>query len=276
MTVRFRLPDPSQPYTLEAPGNGHFCQIHQKECSLIDAVIRYLVAGVAAGENLVLVTRPNRRTVILDWLAAKGIDVNALVQNRRLFFYPSSEILGGILKDGRVDPQRFKEVAPRLLAEPSWSGRKRLRLYGDAVSDLWQTGNHAAAVDVEACWNELCGTFGLEFSLFCGYLIDALDPRSYSDHLAALGRAHALMIPAPEDHALHCVLDEAVRDVLGSPLAELVGRSSVAYSTDWRTRLPMVFRFGFWLHEQHPTAATAVLQRAREISVRDARDATIA
>ncbi len=271
MAVRFWLPDTSQPYTLEMPGSGHFCQIHQKECSLVDAVIRYLVSGVAAGENLVLVTRANRRKLILDWLAAKGIDVTELIQNRRLFLYTGADVLSGIVTDGEVDPGRFNEVAPHIVDEASWSGRRRLRLYGDAVGDLWQAGNHAAAVELEACWNQLCGTFGLEFSLFCGYLIDALDPRSYSVHLAALARAHALMIPAPDDHALRCVLDEAVRDVFGRPLMELAGRCSVAYSTDWRSRLPLVFRIGFWLYEQHPAAAARVLNKAQEISLRDAR-----
>ncbi|HLU61721.1 MAG TPA: hypothetical protein VKZ99_05160, partial [Gammaproteobacteria bacterium] len=66
-------------------------------------------------------------------------------------------------------------------------------------------------------------------------------------------------------------LDEAVRDVFGRPLMELAGRCSVAYSTDWRSRLPLVFRIGFWLYEQHPTAAARVLNKAQEISLRDAR-----
>lgn len=269
MTVRIWSPDPSLLHTLERPGNSHFCQIHQKESSLVDAVIRYLVAGVAAGENLMLVTRANRRKLILEWLAAKGVDVDRLVQNRQLFLYASNEMLATLMNNGQVDQETFLETVPQIIDEANWSGRRRLRIYGDAVSDLWKAGNHAAAVELESLWGGLCETVDAPLSLFCGYLIDALDPHSYSEHLALLGREHSLMIPAPEDHALRCVLDEAVRDIFGAPLAELATRSGTDAS-DWRGRLPLVFRIGLWLHEEHPAAASRVLKKAREICLRDA------
>lgn len=248
---------------------AHFCQLHQNESSLIDSVIRYMQVGLASGENAVIVTRPNRQKKILSWLTAKGTAVSG--GKRRVFVYSDSDLLQSVTMEGRPEWQRFQVAASELLEEATWSGTKKVRFYGDAVSALWQSGSHAAAVELEAFWNRFRQEGKYEYSLFCGYLIEALNPLSYSEHLARLCLEHEFIIPAPEELKLRSALDEALRQVLGLPLSAL--RANINDPADrWLSRLPGVFRLAIWINERHPTLSDRILLLAKEIYQKGVRE----
>lgn len=253
----------------EQLSTGHFCQLHQNESSLVDAVIRYMQVGLASGENAIIVTRPHRQKKIVDWLTAKGTAASG--GKRRIFVYTDSDLLQSVTKNGQPDWQLFQVAASQMLEETTWSGAKKIRFYGDAVNALWQSDSHAAAVELEAFWNRFLSEGKYEFSLFCGYLIDALNSQSYRPQLERLCLEHDFIIPAPEELALRSALDEAVRQVLGSPLSVI--RPQITYAAErWQSRLPEAFRLAIWLKERHPTLSDRILLLAKEIYQKGARE----
>src|SRR5438552_269564 len=68
---------------------------------------------------------------------------------------------------------------PRCSRLSAAAGSQRVRAYGEMVDLLWQIGDVASAIDLEARWNELSTT--KRFSLLCAYLTrDACtDPRAH-------------------------------------------------------------------------------------------------
>lgn len=242
------------------PHDKHFCRIYQKESALVDSVVRYLAAGVSSGETLVLITRSGRQKKILDWLEAKGADLAQLRKNGRIFTYTSSDLMEAISVEGVPDWNLFNELALGLIDEASAKGSRRLRLYGDAVSEFWQTGDHRSSVLLEQFWNRFRAEQSHRFSAFCGYLIDALDIRSYSDELTELALQHEVTLPSSDDTILRCALDAACQKVVGGSINDMATDRPIHASENG---LPFVFRFVLWFRETHPESLEDLLGEAR-------------
>lgn len=241
---------------------GHFCQVHQDEAALVQAVVTFLAAGVANGENIILVTRKTRQTQILDWLKAKLPASTRLVEGKNLFLHSSNLLLDHILVDGMPDWRRFEETVTRVADEASVHGQRPVRLYGDAVSELWQGERHAAAVEVERHWNRLLARYP-DTRVFCGYLIDALDPRSYSSYLQGLGQEHNMVLPGKDQLNLVTCLQQASREILGHEEAESGARRTS--ESGWRARLPLPMQMVLWILDNAEELAEDILQRARTL-----------
>lgn len=244
------------------PSYGHYCQIHQQDAALVQAVVKFLAAGVGDGANLVVITRKKREQQILEWLAAKLPATVHLEEEGRLFIRSSTGVLDAVMVDGMPDGEIFQALATDLLRDAGASGRP-VYLYGDAVSELWQAGRHAAAIALEMQWNRVLRDVP-DVKVFCGYVIDALSLHSYSEHLQQLGREHSIIVAGHDQVNLQCALDEACREILGHSLSSEVQGVEVA-EDDWRTRIPMPMRSTLWLMENVQLHASLVLQRARQL-----------
>lgn len=255
---------PYQECSLEQPCQAHFCQIHKDEVSLTAAARRFLLAGAMNGDNLMLVTSRSRGATILSWLTAAGLDVSRLQKAQKLFLHDTRNVLASILKSGKPDWHAYKALASEAVDTATWQGEKKLRLYGDAVSDLWWGGNHEGAVCLEDFWIRFRREHDYAMDLFCGYMIDVFLPSSYSSHLPHLGRTHNLVMPGKDDLMLAGALDHASHEILGITPTRAAMESSTP-DKPWRDRLPSALRAGLWLHENHPSRIDRVLDRARSI-----------
>lgn len=254
---------PYQECSLEAPGNGHFCQIHQNETALASTAVRYLRLGAVKGENLVVITNESRQVLLSKWLEAAGVHASKLLKSRRLFLHASSDVMNAVCVDGMPDWDRFERTATEMFDQASWAGEKRIRFYGDAVSELWASGSHEAVVMLEEFWARFKENSTFDSACFCGYVIDALDPGSYSEYLPHLGRSHGFVMGARDNDMLSAVLDRAGRKILGFTLSKKT-RSSVD-DQEWKGRLPDVFRNAYWLGQNYPSAMPDVLGEAKRI-----------
>lgn len=249
---------PQPPCSVERPGNCHFCQIHQTETALTSTAVRYLKLGAVKGENLAVITNESRQELLSNWLNAAGIDVSKLLKTRRLFFRTSRALLEGVFVDGTPDWDAFRDNVMALFEQASWGGEKRVRFYGDAVSELWAASQHDAVIVIEQYWAQFSEVAYFDSARFCGYVIDAFDPRSYSSYLPQLGQPHDFVLPPRNNGILSAALDRAGRDILGITL-------SVEARGEQSTGLPDVFRNAFWLSQNYPSAMSAVLHGARRI-----------
>lgn len=244
------------------PGpSGHFCQIHQEEHALVQAVVKFLAAGATNGEGVLLVTRKGRQQLIVDWLTAKLPSTARLHEDGHLQLISSNELLDSVAIDGMPHWGRFEALVGQKLSVATDNGRRRARIYGDAVSELWQLGSHAAAVELEACWNRLLPRFR-SAKVYCAYLIDALDERSYSEHLRGLGHEHSIVSAGKDQINLMSSLQQASRELLGQTVAEAGGRWP---RRDWRNQMPLPMQSVLWLLENKKEIAADVLRRAREL-----------
>lgn len=226
----------------------------------MQSIVRFLARGASKGENLVLVTRPSRRRKVIDWLKASLPDAAKLNEPGRFRMIDAQELAAAVSRDGVPAWPAFQPKAVQLLEEASQGWTRPVCYYGDAVNELWQSGQHAAAIELETLWNRFLHDRP-EIDVFCGYLIDALRSDSYNPQLELLAREHGVMRPGPDELDLQCALDQASREILGKPM---FAQAPVYSYDDWRERVPLSMRYVMWLLEHEKVRAERVLRRARE------------
>ncbi len=193
-----------------------FCVDDQE---LVESACEYLVAGVHAGDALLVVaTEPHRRAIEAA-LAVAGLDLARARADGRLRAFDAQGLLGRFMVGGRPDRARFEETVGVELRGIAEVGRP-VRAFGEMVALLWDAGSPGAAVELEDLWNELRTQTG--FSLLCGYhCMGFPDPadlaRVCARHDTVVGD---LRVPARPD----AVVEIATKSFDGTPLGARTAR----------------------------------------------------
>jgi hypothetical protein len=146
----------------------HAVQFYQDDESLISLVARFLADGLKQRQPAIAITTPEHRVALEDALTGYGVDVRRLKQLGDIVMLDARETLEMLLIDGMPHPQLFHHVADSMFKEIARSHPNRTtRAYGEMVNLLWQDGMTAAAIRLEALWNELAKSH--DFKLLCGY-----------------------------------------------------------------------------------------------------------
>lgn len=156
---------PSDHARVELP---HAVTFYETDETLCDIASDFLATGLAVGHGvLAIATEPHRRAFSAR-LAAKGLDVDRAVDERRLVLLDADETLAEFMLGEMPDWKLFERtVGPRLQQAASWNGQ--VCAYGEMVDLLWRRGQHAAAIRLEEMWNDLQQVH--PFSLLCAYVV---------------------------------------------------------------------------------------------------------
>jgi anti-sigma regulatory factor (Ser/Thr protein kinase) len=104
-------------------------------------------------------------------LGRLGVDLAAVYGDGRYRFLGASEALASFTVDKALCGDRFVEVIGGVIAKAATGGH-RVRAYGEMVAVLWDGGDVAGALELEAMWNELARSH--RFSLYCAYPAESL------------------------------------------------------------------------------------------------------
>lgn len=144
----------------------HAVQFYGSEAQLSASVASYLGEGLAAGGSAVVVATPAHRLSFEAGLAGNGVDVGAAVAAGQLLTVDAARMLHGFMTDGLLDRTRFRAAADELTGRAASAGRP-VRIYAEMVVLLWEAGQVALALELEALWNEQAARS--PFSLLCAY-----------------------------------------------------------------------------------------------------------
>jgi signal transduction histidine kinase len=156
--------------TADRPGASgpHGVQFYESDEFLASVVAEFVSAGLDVGDVVILIANEAHRQLFREQLILDRPDVDGAVATGRLVMLDARETLAQFTVDRMPDWARFRRHIIGLLdvvrsAHPGAS----VRAYGEMVNLLWQDGQPAAALQLEAFWNDL----GREqvFQLLCGY-----------------------------------------------------------------------------------------------------------
>jgi signal transduction histidine kinase/CheY-like chemotaxis protein len=133
----------------ESPAHG--VQFYEDDEVLCDSVARYLGAGLALGESVLVIATDLHWQTIVVALGANAFDVTRAMAAGRLTFREAGETLAKLMAGDMPDRRLFREVLDGLLA----AAGPQVRAYGEMVDLLWRAGNLAGALRLEELWNEL-------------------------------------------------------------------------------------------------------------------------
>jgi signal transduction histidine kinase/CheY-like chemotaxis protein len=178
----------AQPRTqrIEADGS-HAVQFYEHSRFLVTKLARFVIAGLGAGEAVVVMARNDHRARLAPLL--KGYRSNRLYVE-----LDAEELLAGILVDGRIDAERFHAAVDPLCRRAEKAGRGRFRVFSEMVALLLDQGHEDAAHELESLWNELLAT--RSFSLLCAHPLRPFASRERSEDFRRICAAHSIVRPA--------------------------------------------------------------------------------
>ena len=242
------------PELVRHPGqNDHLVQVYTDTEFLVDAVAEYLATGLRAGEGAIVIARPENRKRFLAALAARGVRTGAALR-----LLDAEETLGTFMVGGMPEWTAFHAACGGAIAEMRLQ-YPTVRAYGEMVDILWQRGERTAALRLEDYWNEL-GKLQT-FSLLCAYQMDPLDAEAYGGALQAVCHCHSHLIPARDYGRFNLAVDQAAKEVLDQPLAQMLMRLASTHRP--HTEMPRGQATLIWLKQNMPRTAQRVLDGVR-------------
>lgn len=178
-----------------ALGSGqHAVQFYGLDSELAGSVARYLGAGLAAGDPVMIVATAPHRAAFCEALAALGFDVGAAKSAGRLVALDAAGTLHSLLSDDKLDPVRFDATVGALLRTVATPGRV-IRIYAEMVALLWDAGRVLDALELERLWNEIGARH--QSSLLCGYPARVLTDPGAAGAVADVCGLHTTVAGAP-------------------------------------------------------------------------------
>lgn len=146
---------------------GHAVQVWHEEDQLLRSLGAYATAGLGQGEAVVAAVTRDHGAALRGLLGNEGFDVGALEADARLTLLTIEDLLDQLLDGDAIDRAGFESVAVPALQRARGSGAARVHVFGEIVDVLWHSGRRAAAMDLEAAWEDLQKRH--RFGLYCGY-----------------------------------------------------------------------------------------------------------
>src|SRR4029079_13825666 len=138
-----RVPASSFPARLHWSDMGddeHFVQFYESDEFLVHSVGGFIGSALARGDaGVVVATEPHRKAIEAA-LTALGLNVPALIQDRRFVILDAAETLDRLLVGGWPHEPRFREIAGTMFAGFEQQGL-RVRVFGEMVALLVESGN---------------------------------------------------------------------------------------------------------------------------------------
>ena len=122
-------------------------------------------------------------------LSERKLDVVAAITTGHYVPLSAEATLADIKVDGRISPDRVRDVIGNTLLQTRITGR-RLRVFGELVALLCAEGDIQGAIELENLWNEF--KVVQPFSLYCAYRLNGFTEQSMTE----VCRTHSHVIPA--------------------------------------------------------------------------------
>lgn len=159
-------------------GPAHSVKFYDADTELLPELTAFIAGGLRSGGRAVVIATPEHRQALVPALAGAGVGLDEAAAEGRLWLADAAEMIDELLVDGELDPQRFDAAVGGLIREAGEGGTP-VRAFGEMVSLLWDDGDVAAALELEALWNGLLAA--RDCSLLCAYPTLALDGISVTE-----------------------------------------------------------------------------------------------
>jgi hypothetical protein len=184
---------------LNAGRGEHVVLFYRDDQELAERVSEYLLPAAAGSGAAVVIATPDHRRSFEERLASDGVDVGKAAARGSFLALDASETIRGFMVGDRPDPAGFWKTISPVVKSAAATGHP-VRLFGEMVSLLWDSGLVNAAIEVEVMWNELGDQY--PFSLLCAYPARPVTCSHYLDALTEVCRAHTGVTGSPPESEL--------------------------------------------------------------------------
>ena len=159
------------PHALTRKPHNHVVNFYDDDDDVIAEVANYVAQGLRQGEAAVIVATRAHRNALDAGLFRHGIDSSRARESEQYHCLDAADTLSTFMVNGEPERGRFTSVIGGLIARAA-KGERHVRVFGEMVALLWETGNVSGAIELESLWNELAQDH--QFSLYCAYPLSSL------------------------------------------------------------------------------------------------------
>jgi DNA-binding NarL/FixJ family response regulator len=158
------------PLSIVDTARRHEVGFYSNDRWLVDDAAQFISAALKAGNAAIVVATESHRNGLLAQLQARGVDIDAAIEQGRYIALDATDALSTFMVDDTLDPVRFMETFGNLIvtARNAANGETpRVAVFGEGVHLLWAQGNVHAAIRDEKLCNELTKRYDVD--ILCGY-----------------------------------------------------------------------------------------------------------
>ncbi len=148
----------------------HEVQFYSDDAVLLERLVRFVAAALKMGDAAIIVaTQPHRDALALR-LKSEGMDLDAATKEGTYIAMDAAGTFSIFMVNGMPDSARFLKVLGGLIEETSKTRKtshRRVAIFGEWVSLLWNEGKTDAAIRLEQLGNQLVRAH--EIDILCGY-----------------------------------------------------------------------------------------------------------
>jgi hypothetical protein len=148
----------------------HSVHIYDRSDALIARLCGIVAASLNVGDAVLIVATGEHRDQLVEELKNVGVNVRVHAREGRFSMFDARETLNTVMNNGMPDADLFMTSIGAMLAEARLKARSKengLTVFGEMVSVLWDEGKKAAALELEALWNDALNDRA--FHLHCAY-----------------------------------------------------------------------------------------------------------
>ena len=177
----------------DAGRRDHIVLFYRDGQDLTERVREYLLPAIQDGGVAIVVATAGHRRSFGRYLAGAGADA---AWARGYLALDASQTMRGFMVGDRPGPAGFWQAISPVLRQAAGAGRP-VRVLGEMVALLWDSGLIDAANEVEAMWTELGAQY--PFSLLCAYLAQPAACAHQRDALTEVCRARTRVTGVPPE-----------------------------------------------------------------------------
>ncbi len=151
---------------LSQQSHDHGVMFYSSGEELAATVSEYLLDSMKGGGVGISLATAAHSQRIEALLARGGIDPAAARASGHYVALDAKQTMDRFVVNGWPDPAAFYTTLSPVLKRAT-RRRRQVRVFGEMVSLLWESGQFSAAIDLEALWAELGRQH--RFSLLCAY-----------------------------------------------------------------------------------------------------------
>lgn len=181
----------------EAGRHGqHEVQFYFEDRSLIRSLSEFVRDAFDSGTAAMIIASRVHCTSLAEQLRHDGVDLSLAIHQGHYVALDASEALNQFMIDGSPDEKLFRQCIGEMIScscRVASRDDRKVAIYGEMVSVLWQRGETKAALRLEELWNQLASEFSVQ--LRCGYPIASFDRDVYTELFSRICTEHDVVLP---------------------------------------------------------------------------------
>lgn len=176
---------------------AHAVQFYKQDEFLLDTVSGFIGTAIISGEAAIVIATQEHREALEVRLPARGLDLAVIRETGRYLSFDAEKTLSSFMVGGQPEGSRFFNLIGGYIGhavEKSEAKAGRVAVFGEMVALLWARGEHEAALQLEALWNQLLVQRPV-FHLHCAYPLAGFGQKEDGQQFLKICGEHSSVLP---------------------------------------------------------------------------------